>query len=197
MLICHEKCKKSCRCKKTDRFKICRFGREVGNIGGVSWIWKTGSELQSGKSCCWASYPWAIKGVGDNSILCMECLRWVHKRCSGMRATCGQQMSSVIRVGVMNLKNHESMIHWSLIPASLLGSFCLVEQVIHICMTKLPTHCHCRGQKDSPPAKAEPGDPLSLLLRWCEQTNTSDPQATILNPKAGLDPIQVFDVYIC
>ena len=24
------------------------------------------------------------KGVGDNSILCVECLRWVHKRCSGI-----------------------------------------------------------------------------------------------------------------
>ena len=24
------------------------------------------------------------KGVGDNSIRCMECLRWVHKRCSGI-----------------------------------------------------------------------------------------------------------------
>ena len=24
------------------------------------------------------------KGVGDNSILCVKCLRWVHKRCSGI-----------------------------------------------------------------------------------------------------------------
>ena len=24
------------------------------------------------------------KGVGHNSILCVECLRWVHKRCSGI-----------------------------------------------------------------------------------------------------------------
>ena len=24
------------------------------------------------------------KGVGENSILCVECLRWVHKRCSGI-----------------------------------------------------------------------------------------------------------------
>ena len=24
------------------------------------------------------------KGVGDNSIRCVECLRWVHKRCSGI-----------------------------------------------------------------------------------------------------------------
>ena len=24
------------------------------------------------------------KGVGSNSILCVECLRWVHKRCSGI-----------------------------------------------------------------------------------------------------------------
>ena len=24
------------------------------------------------------------KGVGDNSILCVECHRWVHKRCSGI-----------------------------------------------------------------------------------------------------------------
>ena len=24
------------------------------------------------------------KGVGNNSILCIECLRWVHKRCSGI-----------------------------------------------------------------------------------------------------------------
>ena len=24
------------------------------------------------------------KGVIDNSILCVECLRWVHKRCSGI-----------------------------------------------------------------------------------------------------------------
>ena len=24
------------------------------------------------------------KGVGDNAILCVECLRWVHKRCSGI-----------------------------------------------------------------------------------------------------------------
>ena len=24
------------------------------------------------------------KGVRDNAILCMECLRWVHKRCSGI-----------------------------------------------------------------------------------------------------------------
>ena len=24
------------------------------------------------------------KGVGDNSILCVECLRWVHKSCSGI-----------------------------------------------------------------------------------------------------------------
>ena len=25
-----------------------------------------------------------MKGVGDNSILCIECFRWVHKRCSGI-----------------------------------------------------------------------------------------------------------------
>jgi hypothetical protein len=24
------------------------------------------------------------KGVGRNAILCVECLRWVHKRCSGI-----------------------------------------------------------------------------------------------------------------
>ena len=24
------------------------------------------------------------KGVGDNSIFCLECRRWVHKRCSGI-----------------------------------------------------------------------------------------------------------------
>ena len=28
-------------------------------------------------------YIW-MEGVGDNLILCMECLRWVHKRCSGI-----------------------------------------------------------------------------------------------------------------
>ena len=27
---------------------------------------------------------WCLQGVGDNSILCLECLRWVHKRCSGI-----------------------------------------------------------------------------------------------------------------
>ena len=75
----------------------------------------------------------------------------------------------------------------------------LVEQVVHICLTKLPTHCQWKGQKDSPPAKAEPGDPVLLLPRQkrCEQTNTSDTQATILNRKAGLDLIQVIDVYVC
>ena len=25
------------------------------------------------------------KGVESNSILCVECLRWVHKRCSGIK----------------------------------------------------------------------------------------------------------------
>ena len=25
------------------------------------------------------------KGVGSNSILCVECLGWVHKRCSGIK----------------------------------------------------------------------------------------------------------------
>ena len=24
------------------------------------------------------------KGVGNNSVLCVECQRWVHKRCSGI-----------------------------------------------------------------------------------------------------------------
>ena len=24
------------------------------------------------------------KGVGNNSILCVKCLKWVHKRCSGI-----------------------------------------------------------------------------------------------------------------
>ena len=31
-------------------------------------------------------YPCSVcrKGVGDNSIFCVECSRWVHKRCSGI-----------------------------------------------------------------------------------------------------------------
>ena len=31
-------------------------------------------------------YPCGVcrKGVGDNSIFCVECRRWVHKRCSGI-----------------------------------------------------------------------------------------------------------------
>ena len=51
----------------------------------------------------------------------------------------------------------------------------LVEQVVHICLTKPPTHCQCKGQKDSPPAKARPKDPVLLLPRqetrmvWADQ----------------------------
>ena len=41
----------------------------------------------------------------------------------------------------------------------------LVEQVVYFCQTKLPTHCQLMSQKDSPPAKAEPGDPVLLLPR--------------------------------
>ena len=78
--------------------------------GSLGYIWldtnKLGIKFVTGKSVtqitrstkvmqCWVSrfqsedsgeHPCGVcrKGVGDNSILCVKCLKWVHKRCSGI-----------------------------------------------------------------------------------------------------------------
>ena len=54
-----------------------------GNAGKTKvmqcWVSRVQSE-DSGKHPCGV----CRKGVTSNSILCVECLRWVHKRCSGI-----------------------------------------------------------------------------------------------------------------
>ena len=51
------------------------------NAGKTKVMWCQVSKDQAEDS---GEHPCGVcrKGVGDNSILCIECFRWVHKRCS-------------------------------------------------------------------------------------------------------------------
>ena len=53
------------------------------NAGKTKIMW---CRLSMGQAEDSGEYPCGVcrKGVGDNSIFCMECRRWVHKRCSGI-----------------------------------------------------------------------------------------------------------------
>ena len=53
------------------------------NAGKTKIMW---CKLSKGQAEDSGEHPCGVrrKGVGDNSILCVECLRWVHKRCSGI-----------------------------------------------------------------------------------------------------------------
>lgn len=64
------------------KYAMERKGLKV-NVGKTKVLWK-GEEadiIESGK------FPCAVcgKGVGGNSILCIKCNKWTHKRCSGMK----------------------------------------------------------------------------------------------------------------
>ena len=52
------------------------------NAGKTKIMWCKMSKGQAEDS---GEHPCGVcrKGFGDNSILCVKCLRWVHKRCSG------------------------------------------------------------------------------------------------------------------
>ena len=53
------------------------------NTGKTKVMWcrlSMGQDKDSGKHPCGV----CRKGVGNNSIFCLECHRWVHKRCSGI-----------------------------------------------------------------------------------------------------------------
>ena len=53
------------------------------NAGKTKIMW---CKVSMGQAEDFGEHPRGVcrKGVGDNSILCVECLRWVHKRCSGI-----------------------------------------------------------------------------------------------------------------
>ena len=53
------------------------------NAGKTKIMWCKVSKGQAEDS---GEHPCGVcrKGVDDNSILCVECLRWVHKRCNGI-----------------------------------------------------------------------------------------------------------------
>ena len=53
------------------------------NAGKTKIMW---CRLSMGQAEDCGEYPCGVcrKGVGDNSIFCVECRRWVHKRCSGI-----------------------------------------------------------------------------------------------------------------
>ena len=53
------------------------------NAGKTKIMWR---RLSMGQAEDSGEHPCGVckKGVGDNSIFCMECHRWVHKRCSGI-----------------------------------------------------------------------------------------------------------------
>ena len=101
---------------------------------------------------------------------------------------------------VVWFKNLEAMVHRRLIPASLLGSVCAlwlwtsisarpnIKSTVKVGVTWTTNRqkfglevlcCCCRGEKS----------------RRCKQTNTTHPQATILNRKAGLNPVQNSKLY--
>ena len=118
---------------------------------------------------------------------------------SSIWTTCGQQACPVIRVCEAGLKNLEALVHRCLIPTSLFGSVWTqwlraplaarpsIQSTVQVGIgwtvnrQKLGLEilcCCCRGKK----------------CRRCEQTNTTDSQATILNQEAGLNPIQVVNL---
>ena len=53
------------------------------NTGKTKVMW---CRLSMGQAEDSGEHPCGVcrKGVGDNSIFCVECHSWVHKRCSGM-----------------------------------------------------------------------------------------------------------------
>ena len=53
------------------------------NTGKTNVMW---CRLSMGQAEDSGEHPCGVcrKGVGDNSIFCVECHRWVHKRCSGI-----------------------------------------------------------------------------------------------------------------
>ena len=62
-----------------------------GKEGSESECWKDKNmwcKVSMGQAEDSGEHPCGVcrKGVGDNSILCMECLGWVHKKCSGIIA---------------------------------------------------------------------------------------------------------------
>ena len=61
------------------------------NAGKTKIMW---CRLSMGQAEDSGEHPCGVcrKGVGDNSIFCVECRRWVHKRCSGIS---GKLKSSV------------------------------------------------------------------------------------------------------
>src|SRR5580704_15272423 len=77
--------------KLMEKFKLWRSGMEDKglrvNMDNTKILVCRPKPVQSGKSS--GKWPCSVcgKGVGQNSILCTQCGKWIHKRCSGVKGS--------------------------------------------------------------------------------------------------------------
>ena len=59
------------------------------------------------------------RGVGSNSILCISCQKWVHKKCSGIKGSLCKVMKSFICRGCSNPVISTVIQVWILVPMQI------------------------------------------------------------------------------